>query len=78
MCGSASVQASLKEVAERNKLFGAIKTSAQWQQVFRGTAGAIHPEVAPANDEPVVVKHRVNAFHRTDLEMICERSRSTR
>ncbi len=58
------------EVSERNQLFGAIKTSAQWQQVFQGPAGAIHPEVAPVNDEPVVVKHRVNAFHGTDLEMI--------
>jgi nicotinamidase-related amidase len=58
------------EINERNQLFGAIKTSTQWQQVFQGPAGAIHPDVAPVNDEPVVVKHRVNAFHGTDLEMI--------
>jgi nicotinamidase-related amidase len=58
------------EVSERNQLFGAIKSSAQWQQVFQGPAGAIHPDVAPVNDEPVVVKHRVNAFYGTDLEMI--------
>jgi nicotinamidase-related amidase len=58
------------EVSERNLLFGAIKVNPQWQQVFQGPAGAIHPEVAPVNDEPVVVKHRVNAFHGTDLEMI--------
>ncbi len=58
------------EVSERNQLFGAIKTSTQWQQVFQGAAGAIHPDVAPLNDEVVVTKHRVNAFHGTDLEMI--------
>lgn len=58
------------EVSERNQLFGAMKTSAQWQQVFQGSAGTIHPEVAPVNDEIVVTKHRVNAFHGTDLDMI--------
>jgi nicotinamidase-related amidase len=58
------------EVSERNLLFGAIKTSAQWQQIFQGAAGAIHSEVAPVDDEAVVVKHRVNAFHGTDLDMI--------
>ncbi|MEU9377523.1 isochorismatase family protein [Streptomyces sp. NPDC048255] len=30
--------------------------------------GAISPEVAPAEGEPVVVKHVPNAFHGTDLE----------
>ena len=58
------------EVSERNQLLGAIKTSTQWQQVFQGAAGAIHPDVAPGNDEIVITKHRVNAFHGTDLEMI--------
>jgi nicotinamidase-related amidase len=58
------------EVSERNQLFGAIKTNPQWQQVFQGSAGAIHPDVAPIGNEIVVTKHRVNAFHGTDLEMI--------
>ena len=58
------------EVSERNQLFGAIKANPQWQQVFQGPAGKIHPDVAPVDDEAVVVKHRVNAFHGTDLEMI--------
>jgi hypothetical protein len=31
---------------------------------------AIHPDVAPVNDEIIVTKHRVSAFHGTDLEMI--------
>jgi nicotinamidase-related amidase len=58
------------EVSERNQLFGAIKTNPQWQQVFQGSAGAIHPDVAPIGNEIVVTKHRVSAFHGTDLEMI--------
>lgn len=63
-------RAGFPEVSERNALFGAIKTNPQWQQVFQGPAGAIHREVAPVNDEIVVTKHRVNAFHGTDLDMI--------
>lgn len=60
----------LPEVSTRNQLFGAIKTSLQWQQLFAGSAGAIHPEVAPVGDEPVITKHRVSAFWGTDLDMI--------
>lgn len=30
----------------------------------------IHPSVLPSDGEPVIVKHRVNAFHGTDLAMI--------
>jgi len=60
----------LPEVDARNQLFGAIKTSPQWQQIFQGPAGAIHPDVAPLDDEVVVTKHRINAFAGTDLEMI--------
>jgi nicotinamidase-related amidase len=60
----------LPEVSPRNSLFGAIKNSAQHQQLFRGPLGAIHSVVAPEADEVVVTKHRVNAFAGTDLEMI--------
>lgn len=60
----------LPEVSTRNQLFGAIKTSLQWQQLFAGSAGAIQPEVAPVGDEPVITKHRVSAFWGTDLDMI--------
>ena len=58
------------EVNPRNKLFGALKSSMQWQQMFQGPAGAIHPDVARQGDEIVITKHRVNAFWGTDLEMI--------
>jgi nicotinamidase-related amidase len=60
----------LPEVSPRNALFGAIKNSAQHQQLFRGPLGAIHSAVGPEADEVVVTKHRVNAFAGTDLEMI--------
>jgi nicotinamidase-related amidase len=63
-------RAGLPEVNERNALFGAIKTNPQWQQMFQGPAGAIHAKVAPIDDEVIITKHRVNAFHGTDLEMI--------
>jgi nicotinamidase-related amidase len=60
----------LPEISARNALFSAIKTSPQWQQLFMGEGGAIHPEVAPRGDEVVVTKHRGSAFPGTDLEMI--------
>jgi nicotinamidase-related amidase len=60
----------LPEIGTRNPLFAAIKSSPEWQQVFQGTAGAIHPAVAPQGEDIVIVKHRVSAFAGTDLEMI--------
>jgi len=60
----------LPEVGTRNPLFAAIKSSPQWQQIFQGTAGAIHPAAAPQGDDIVIVKHRVSAFAGTDLDMI--------
>lgn len=60
----------LPEIGTRNTLFAAIKSSPQWQQVFQGAAGAIHPAVAPQGEDIVIVKHRVSAFAGTDLDMI--------
>ena len=60
----------LPEIGARNPLFAAIKNSPQWQQIFQGAAGAIHSAVAPAGDEIVITKHRIDAFNGTDLEMI--------
>jgi nicotinamidase-related amidase len=60
----------LPEIGARNPLFAAIKSSPQWQQIFQGTSGAIHPAVAPQGDDIVIVKHRVSAFAGTDLDMI--------
>jgi nicotinamidase-related amidase len=58
------------EISSRNALFAAIKSSPQWQQVFQGSAGAIHADAAPVDDEVIVIKHRVSAFSGTDLEMV--------
>ena len=60
----------LPEVSGRNKLFAAIKSSSQHQELFQGAAGAIHPALGPEPGDIVVTKHRVNAFAGTDLEMI--------
>ena len=60
----------LPEISSRNQIFGAIKDSSQWQQVFQGDAGAIHPAVAPQPGEIVVTKHRISAFTGTDFDMI--------
>jgi nicotinamidase-related amidase len=60
----------LPEIGERNKLFAAVKTSPQYQKLFDGPAGEVHPALGPEPDDIVVTKHRVSAFAGTDLEMI--------
>ena len=64
----------LPEVSTRNPLFSSIKSSAQHQKLFQGTLGAIHPALAPQDDDIVITKHRVDAFNGTDLEMILRAS----
>jgi nicotinamidase-related amidase len=64
----------LPEISSRNALFSAIKSNPQWQQIFEGPSGAIHPAVAPQGDEIVVTKHRISAFAGTDLDMILRAS----
>jgi nicotinamidase-related amidase len=66
----AGFRPGLPEVSERNALFAAVKASPQWQQLFSGEGGAIHPAAAPQGDEIVITKHRGSAFTGTDLEMI--------
>jgi nicotinamidase-related amidase len=61
---------NLPEISSRNKLLAAIKSSPRHQQVFEGTAGAIHPSVAPEADDLVVTKTRVDAFVGTDLDVL--------
>lgn len=60
----------LPEVSSRNKLFAAIKSSPQHQQLFEGPASVIHSALGPEPDDIVVTKHRVSAFTGTDLEML--------
>ncbi|HET6170182.1 MAG TPA: cysteine hydrolase [Terracidiphilus sp.] len=60
----------LPEVSSRNKLFAAVKANPQYQQLFLGPAGTIHPALGPEEGDIVVTKHRVGAFAGTDLEML--------
>lgn len=61
---------NLPEVSQRNMLLSTIKNSPKHQQFFEGASGAIHPAVAPQEDDIVVTKHHVSAFAGTDLDMI--------
>ena len=56
------------ETSDLNKTFSARKTSGQSSAPDPLTL--IHPAVTPRQDEPVIVKHRVNAFFGTDLDVI--------
>ena len=56
------------EVSDNNKTFGARKTSGQTPP--KDDLSLIVPEVLPQPGEPLVVKHRVGAFHGTDLDMM--------
>ena len=58
------------EVSSRNPLFSAIKSSPERQKMFEGVGSDIHETVAPKNGDIVIMKHRVSAFHGTDLDMI--------
>jgi nicotinamidase-related amidase len=60
----------LPEVSSRNLLFGAIKSSRQWQKLFEGPLGTIPSVIAPKEGEIIIIKHRVSAFAGTDLAMI--------
>src|SRR5512142_850469 len=55
-------RAGLPEVSSRNRLFGAVKQSAQHQKLFSGPTGEIHSAVAPRGDDVVITKHAVSAF----------------
>ena len=60
----------LPEVTERNKFMAAIKASKPHQEFFQGASGAIHRALGPKPDDIVIVKHRINAFTGTDLDLI--------
>jgi nicotinamidase-related amidase len=56
------------EVSANNPSFSAFRESGRFAADAPGTE--IHPRVAPRDDDIVVIKHRVGAFHGTDLDMI--------
>ncbi|MGE3621096.1 MAG: cysteine hydrolase family protein [Acidimicrobiia bacterium] len=61
------------EVDPANRQFSALK--AEGLLLEEDPAVQIHPALTPRDDEPLVVKHRVGAFHGTDLEVILRANR---
>ena len=57
-----------REISDLNKTFSLRKTSGQAPAA--DPISLIHSSVTPQEGEPVIVKHRVNAFFGTDLDMI--------
>lgn len=56
------------EFSKNNAIFSSIKENGIFMADNESTA--IHPDIAPAEDETVIVKRRVGAFSFTELEMI--------
>jgi nicotinamidase-related amidase len=56
------------EVSPNNQSFSTVRSSGRFEADAPGAE--IHASVAPRENEFVIVKHRVGAFHGTDLDMI--------
>ncbi len=61
-------RAGYPEVSGRNKSFGAIAGTGRFAEGDPGSA--IHPAVAAASGDVVVIKRRVSAFAGSDLEVV--------
>ncbi len=61
------------EVSASNARFSVVRGSGQFLPDDPGVG--IHPAVAPEPKEVTVTKHRVNAFHGTDLDLILRANR---
>jgi nicotinamidase-related amidase len=69
ICYSATVfRPGYIEISERNKLFSERKRTGG--PAIADPLKVIHPQMQPAEGEPVIGKHRVNAMFGTDLAMI--------
>ena len=69
VCYSATVfRPNYLEIHERNKLFAPRKRGKQ--PAVTNPLDLIHASVKPADGEPVIGKHRVNAFFGTDLSIV--------
>ena len=56
------------EISDRNQTFSLRKSSGE--SPATDPVSLIHSSVPPREGEPVIVKHRVNAFFGTDLDLI--------
>jgi nicotinamidase-related amidase len=61
-------RAGYPEVSSRNKSFSAIAGTGRFLDADPGAE--IHPAVAPAADDVIVVKKRVSAFAGSDLDVV--------
>jgi nicotinamidase-related amidase len=69
VCYSATVfRPGYPEVSERNRIFSERKRTGG--PAIADPLKVIHPQMQPAEGEPVVGKHRVNAMFGTDLAML--------
>ena len=69
VCYSATVfRPGYPEIHARNKLFGPRKQAGS--PAVADPVAMIHATVKPAEGEPVIGKHRVNAFYGTDLQVL--------
>ncbi len=56
------------EISSRNRVFSALATTTP--MLLDDPTTQVHPAVAPADDDVVVVKKRVSAFTGSDLEVV--------
>lgn len=61
-------RAGYPEVSDNNMMFSGVKAGGRFR--LGDPLAEIPAEIAPRDDEPVVVKHRVSSFAGTDLEML--------
>jgi nicotinamidase-related amidase len=58
------------EISDANKSFAAMNDREKWTSEFISEWMKIHPDVAPQQNEVVVVKRRISAFTGSDLEVV--------
>jgi nicotinamidase-related amidase len=56
------------EISERNKSFATVGRTSRF--IVGDSSTTVHPAVAPAPGEPIVIKRRVSAFAGSDLDVL--------
>jgi nicotinamidase-related amidase len=64
------------EAAESNPSFGALAANAGDTMTQDHPATQVHAALAPADDEPVIIKRRVSAFAGSDLDVLLRGARA--